>query len=92
MVELVLSYGANPNIWDENRKLTPLVEASIFAEYADDENVDRTLEIIQSLITHGADVNIRCASQNTLLHSRFDNGEWEISDKRKKQENVLYHF
>ena len=83
MVELVLSYGASPDIWDENRKITPLVEASVFAEYADGEEVDKTLNIIQSLITSGANVNIRCKSQNTLLQSLVGEGEWKTSEKRR---------
>ncbi|GGX56265.1 hypothetical protein GCM10011309_01250 [Litorimonas cladophorae] len=82
MVELVLGYGAYPDIWDENRKLTPLVGASVFAEYADSEEADKTLKIIQSLITSGSDVNIRRESQNTLLQSLVGEGEWKISEKR----------
>lgn len=82
MVELVLSYGANPDIWDENRKVTPLVDASIFAEFADSKDVDKTLEIIQILLTHGANVNIWRPSQNTLLQSLLSAGDYNVSERR----------
>jgi len=82
MVELVLSYGASPDIWDENRNITPLVEAAVFAEYADGKEVDKTLEIISCLITNGADVNIRRVNQSTLLQGLVGKGEWKISEKR----------
>jgi len=83
MVALVLSYGANPNIWDENRKVTPLVEASIFAEYGGNEDVNKTVEIIKSLIANGADVNVQRKSENTLLQSLVGKGEWKVSKRRK---------
>lgn len=82
MVDLVLSYGANPDIWDENRKVTPLAEAAIFVEYAENEEANKTFEIIQSLITNGANVNIKRASKNTLLQSIFGKDDWNISEKR----------
>ena len=82
MVELVLSYGAKPDIWDENRKVTPLVDASIFAEFAKEEEVTKTLEVILTLITNGADVNILRPNQNTLLQSLLSAGEYKSSEKR----------
>jgi len=81
MVDLILSYGATPDIWDENRKVTPLADASIFAHYAKPKDVDNTLTIIQSLIDNGANVNILRASQNTLLQSLTGIGLSNLSKK-----------
>lgn len=73
MVELVLSYGANPNIWNENGKYTPLVSAYL----------DGNTEIMQTLINHGADVNIRFGyTQNTILQSALSKGDDKISSER----------
>lgn len=77
MVELVLRYGANPNIWDENRKITPFIAAAIFADN------EEAIEIIKMLIVSGADINVRYGyKQNTLLQNRMTPSEYKFSEKK----------
>ena len=69
-IELLLKYGADPDIQDENRHRTPLFVAARYGK----------LELVKILAENGADVNKPTKTGRTPLDQAIKNGHTDVAD------------